>query len=96
MASEAGVIELPPEKIRRKGRLRPGNMFIVDTVEGRIISDNEIKSKIARQKPYRRWLDENKIELRGFGVFHGFSERFFGPLAVCYVTEKGEEVRAAF
>jgi glutamate synthase domain-containing protein 2/glutamate synthase domain-containing protein 1/glutamate synthase domain-containing protein 3 len=65
MASEAGVIQLPPEKIRRKGRLQPGNMFIVDTVEGRIISDNEIKSKIARQKPYRRWLDENKIELRG-------------------------------
>jgi len=65
MASEAGVIQIPPEKIRRKGRLQPGNMFIVDTVEGRIISDNEIKSKIARQKPYRRWLDENKIELRG-------------------------------
>jgi glutamate synthase domain-containing protein 2/glutamate synthase domain-containing protein 1/glutamate synthase domain-containing protein 3 len=65
MASEAGVIQFPPEKIRTKGRLQPGNMFIVDTVEGRIISDNEIKSKIARQKPYRRWLDENKIELRG-------------------------------
>ena len=65
MASEAGVVEFPPEKIRKKGRLQPGNMFLVDTVEGRIISDNEIKSKIARQKPYRRWLDENKIELRG-------------------------------
>lgn len=65
MASEAGVIQLPPEKIQRKGRLQPGHMFIVDTVEGRIISDNEIKSKIVRQKPYRRWLDQNKIELRG-------------------------------
>jgi glutamate synthase (NADPH/NADH) large chain len=65
MASEAGVIEIPPEKVRRKGRLRPGHMFLVDTAEGRIISDNEIKSKIARQKPYRRWLDENRIELRG-------------------------------
>jgi glutamate synthase (NADPH/NADH) large chain len=65
MASEAGVVQFPPEKIRRKGCLRPGHMFLVDTVEGRIISDNEIKSKIARQKPYRRWLDENKIELRG-------------------------------
>ncbi len=40
-------------------------MFLVDTVEGRIITDNEIKSKIARQKPYRRWLEENRIELRG-------------------------------
>jgi glutamate synthase (NADPH) large chain len=65
MASEAGVVQFPPEKIQRKGRLQPGNMFLVDTVEGRIISDNEVKSKIVRQKPYRRWLDENKIELRG-------------------------------
>ncbi len=65
IGSEAGVVEFPPEKIRIKGRLRPGRMFLVDTVEGRIISDNEIKSKIARQKPYRRWLDENRIELRG-------------------------------
>jgi len=65
IASETGVVEFPPEKIRRKGRLRPGRMFLVDTAEGRIISDNEIKSKIARQKPYRRWLDENRIELRG-------------------------------
>jgi len=65
MASEAGVVQFPPEKIRQKGRLQPGHMFLVDTVEGRIISDNEIKSKIARQRPYRRWLDQNKIELRG-------------------------------
>ncbi len=65
LASEAGVVEFPPEKILRKGRLRPGRMFLVDTVEGRIITDNEIKSKIARQRPYRRWLEENRIELRG-------------------------------
>jgi glutamate synthase domain-containing protein 1 len=65
IASEAGVVEFPPEQIRRKGRLRPGHMFLIDTVEGRIISDNEMKSKIVRQKPYRRWLDENRIELRG-------------------------------
>ncbi|MHC4310048.1 MAG: glutamate synthase subunit alpha, partial [Planctomycetota bacterium] len=65
IASEAGVVQFPPEKIRKKGRLRPGHMFLVDTGEKREISDNEIKSKIARQKPYRRWLDENRIELRG-------------------------------
>jgi len=65
MASEAGVVEFPPEKIRRKGRLQPGRMFLVDTTEGRIVVDNEIKAKIARQKPYRRWLEENRIELRG-------------------------------
>jgi glutamate synthase domain-containing protein 2/glutamate synthase domain-containing protein 1/glutamate synthase domain-containing protein 3 len=64
LASEAGVIDFPPEQIVRKGRLRPGRMFLVDTEEGRIVEDNEIKGKIARQKPYRRWL-ENRIELRG-------------------------------
>jgi glutamate synthase (NADPH) large chain len=65
MASESGVVQFPPEKISKKGRLQPGHMFLVDTVEERIISDSEIKSKIARQKPYRRWLDGNRIELRG-------------------------------
>jgi glutamate synthase (NADPH/NADH) large chain len=65
MASEAGVVQFPPEKVSEKGRLQSGHMFLVDTVEGRIISDSEIKSRIARQKPYRRWLDGNRIELRG-------------------------------
>jgi len=65
LGSEVGVVELPPEKIQRKGRLQPGRMLLVDTEEGRIISDNEVKGKIARQKPYRRWLAENRIELRG-------------------------------
>ncbi len=65
LASETGVVEFPPEKVRQKGRLQPGKMFLVDTVEGRIITDNEIKSKVARQRPYRRWLNENRIELRG-------------------------------
>ncbi|MFP4106672.1 MAG: glutamate synthase large subunit [Phycisphaerae bacterium] len=65
LASEVGVIEFPPEQIRQKGRLQPGKMFLVDIQEGRIISDNEVKSKIARRKPYRRWLDQNRIELRG-------------------------------
>jgi len=65
LASEAGVVEFPPEKIQKKGRLQPGHMFLVDTTEGRIVTDNEIKSKISRQKPYRRWLEENRIELRG-------------------------------
>jgi glutamate synthase domain-containing protein 2/glutamate synthase domain-containing protein 1/glutamate synthase domain-containing protein 3 len=65
LASEVGVIDLPPEKVQQKGRLQPGRMFLVDTEEGRIVVDNEVKSKIARQKPYRRWLEENRIELRG-------------------------------
>ena len=65
LASEVGVVEFPPERIAAKGRLQPGRMFLVDTVEGRIVGDNEIKSKIARQQPYRRWLEANRIELRG-------------------------------
>jgi glutamate synthase domain-containing protein 2/glutamate synthase domain-containing protein 1/glutamate synthase domain-containing protein 3 len=65
LASEVGVIDFPAEKIRQKGRLRPGRMFLVDTEEGRIVVDNEIKGKITRQKPYRRWLEQNRIELRG-------------------------------
>ena len=65
IASEAGVVEFEAEKIRKKGRLRPGHMFLVDLEQGREVSDNEVKGKIARQKPYRRWLDENRIELRG-------------------------------
>jgi glutamate synthase (NADPH) large chain len=65
LSSEVGVIEFPPEKIERKGRLQPGRMFLVDTEEGRIVEDNEIKGKIARQQPYRRWLQDNRIELRG-------------------------------
>ncbi|NLF30898.1 MAG: glutamate synthase large subunit, partial [Planctomycetes bacterium] len=65
MGSEAGVIDFPPQRVVAKGRLQPGRMFLVDTVEGRVVTDNEIKSKIARQKPYRRWLEDNRIELRG-------------------------------
>ncbi len=65
LASETGVIEFPPSEVIKTGRLQPGKMFLVDTAEGRIIDDNEIKGKISRQAPYRRWLNKNKIELRG-------------------------------
>ena len=65
LSSEVGVIDFPPERIQQKGRLQPGRMFLIDTEAGRIITDNEVKGKIARQKPYRRWLEENHIELRG-------------------------------
>ncbi len=65
MASEAGVIDLPPGQVRLKGKLGPGRMLLVDTTEGRILHDFEIKSRIARQRPYRRWLEQNRISLRG-------------------------------
>ncbi len=65
LASEVGVCEFPPQRILHKGRLQPGRMFLVDTQEGRVIADNEIKGRIARRRPYRRWLEQNRIELRG-------------------------------
>src|SRR5205823_7776125 len=58
MASEAGVLSVPPEKVKRKGRLQPGKMFLVDTVERRIIADKEIKSRLAARQPYEQWLKE--------------------------------------
>jgi glutamate synthase (NADPH) large chain len=63
MASEAGVLDIPPEQVKQKGRLQPGKMFLVDTVEGRIISDKEIKKKLASQQPYAEWLKENQITI---------------------------------
>jgi len=65
LASEVGVIDFPPKRVRAKGRLQPGRMFLVDTEDGRIVLDNEIKGRIARQQPYRHWLMQNRIELRG-------------------------------
>ncbi len=64
MASEAGVLEVPPERIVRKGRLQPGRMFLVDTEEGRIVEDEEIKAKVAAERPYRLWLDEHLLTLK--------------------------------
>lgn len=63
MASEAGVLSIPPEDVVSKGRLRPGRMFMVDTSEKRIIKDSEIKQSLASRKPYRQWLDENMVKL---------------------------------
>ena len=63
MASETGVLDIAPERIKTKGRLQPGKMFLVDTVEGRIISDKEIKKRLAGRQPYGEWLKENQITL---------------------------------
>jgi glutamate synthase (NADPH) large chain len=63
MASEAGVLDVPAEQVQRKGRLQPGKMFLVDTVEGRIISDQEIKQTLASRQPYAEWLKENQITI---------------------------------
>jgi glutamate synthase (ferredoxin) len=68
MASEAGVLEIPAEKILRKGRLQPGRMFLVDTEEGRIVEDEEIKQQVVNERPYRQWLNEHLVHLDSLPV----------------------------
>jgi glutamate synthase (ferredoxin) len=63
MASEVGVLDVAPEDVLVKGRLQPGRMFLIDTLEGRIVADEELKDKISGEAPYRVWLDENLITL---------------------------------
>ena len=63
VASEAGVTSFEPEKIKEKGRLQPGKILLVDTQEGRIYYDGEIKEELASARPYRKWLSANRIEL---------------------------------
>nr|MBA2252191.1 glutamate synthase subunit alpha [Nitrospirales bacterium] len=63
LASEAGVLPTDVKNIRQKGRLQPGRMFLVDTVQGRIIDDEEIKADIVGRKPYRAWVTQYKISL---------------------------------
>ncbi len=63
MASETGVLPVAPEDVRLKGRLQPGKMLLVDTAEGRIISDRELKSRLYGRNPYQLWLKENQITL---------------------------------
>jgi glutamate synthase (ferredoxin) len=63
MASEAGVLDVPPQDIVIKGRLQPGRMFLVDTAQGRIVEDEEIKRAITSERPYRQWLNEYQVHL---------------------------------
>ncbi len=63
LASEAGVLDIEPSRVIRKGRLQPGKMFLVDTSLGRIVDDEEIKTDLAAQHPYEKWLTEGLTEL---------------------------------
>ena len=63
MASEVGVVDLPQETIVEKGRLQPGRMFLIDTEEGRIIRDDELKARISGARPYGEWIDQNLVTL---------------------------------
>ncbi len=64
MASETGVLDIAPERIREKWRLQPGRIFMVDLEERRIIGDDELKNRVVAHKPYGRWLAKNKVELK--------------------------------
>ena len=63
LASEVGVIDIDPAKVVRKGRLQPGRMFLIDTAQGRIVEDDEVKRSLAQEHPYQTWLDEGLVEL---------------------------------
>jgi len=64
VASEAGVLDIAPEQIERKGRLQPGRMFLVDTEQGRIVEDEEIKRTVCNEWPYAEWLGEHLVHLK--------------------------------
>jgi glutamate synthase (ferredoxin) len=64
LASEVGVMDVSPEAVLQKDRLRPGRMLLVDTVKGRIIDDEDLKEDYASRYPYGEWLDMNLKELK--------------------------------
>ncbi|MBN1777436.1 MAG: glutamate synthase large subunit [Clostridiales bacterium] len=63
LASETGVLDIPPEKVLYKDRLRPGRMLLVDAEEGRVVSDKELKSKMASTFPYSRWISQLQVNM---------------------------------
>jgi glutamate synthase domain-containing protein 2/glutamate synthase domain-containing protein 1/glutamate synthase domain-containing protein 3 len=65
-ASEAGVIDIPAAEVKEKGALRPGEMLLVDLDQQRLIKNTELKMRLARRRPYRRWTEENQITIHGF------------------------------
>ena len=87
VASEVGVMDIEPAEVAEKGRLQPGKILLVDTQEGRIYYDGEIKERLANEHPYRQWLSTNRIQLEklqsGRHVENGVArlsecERLFG------------------
>lgn len=70
MASEVGVVEIEPDKIVKKGRIEPGKMFLIDTKEGRIVPDEEIKAKAYLRKPFASWIERNKLTLKDIDQCH--------------------------
>lgn len=64
MASEVGVLHVDPDNVKEKGRLQPGKCFLIDFGQGRLIPDDELKEQFAKQRPYAKWLRENRVQLQ--------------------------------
>lgn len=73
MGSETGVQVFPPEEVTEKGRLKPGKMLLVDTEEGRIIDDRELKAQLANANPYGKWIQQNMVNLEEIETGHQVS-----------------------
>ena len=80
LASEAGVVDVDASNVRQKGRLQPGKMFLVDTVAGRIVPDDEIKQQLTSRQPYAQWIKENQITLEQMGEPGRFHALEYGTL----------------
>ena len=106
MASEVGVLDIEPERVVARGRLQPGKMFLVDTLAGRIVGDDEIKGRLAAERPYQEWIDENLLSLDDLPPRHMlvpqhssivWQQRLFGytteemRLIVAPMTRTGQE-----
>lgn len=85
LASEAGVLDIPPERILKCGRLQPRKMFMVDLARHRIVSDAEIKNKVVHAQPYRRWVQDGQVTLAGLPS-QGKPTLQTLPLRVCQVA----------
>ena len=68
LSSEVGVLDIDPSKIVAKERLRPGRMLLVDTVNGKLIDDDELKEEYAARKPYGEWLNNNLVYLKDIHI----------------------------
>ncbi|MBN1681534.1 MAG: glutamate synthase large subunit, partial [Anaerolineae bacterium] len=88
MGSEVGVQVFPPDQIAQKGRLMPGKLLLVDTEAGRIIPDAESKDRISHQKPYREWVEQNRIALS--------SIRLTTPVSISMPPRQLHELQIAF
>ena len=76
LSSEVGVFDIPPEKIVKKDRLRPGRMLLVDTVKGELIDDEVLKEKYASRQPYGEWLNSNLVTLKELRIPNKKVEEF--------------------